>query len=253
MVEVQLNNFEEAKHRIKWLIMSHGVLWLICGIAILLVGDSELLLLINPNDIDTTHIFYRIVKLYSDTYYLLLLGILISVPVFLAVPKFENYRRPMLESFTSMILGGFIVTQIIKAGVSRYRPFDESSPITNQINLFGDLQEGRDAGSMPSGHVSTTGSLLLPHAIHLKNRVRATIIFVFCAGMMYARMFLGMHYATDVLVGSLVYVVISILTFFLFDLLYRKVEMKNRYEWVIYIVLAFPVLLILAVSISSRL
>lgn len=212
------------------------------------MGDAELLLLINPNDIDNTHISYKLVKLYSDTFYVLFIGISIIVPVFLAVPKLKDYRRPMLESFTSMILGGIIVTQILKALIGRYRPFDQSSPIKDQINLFGDVQEGRDAGSMPSGHVSTVGAVMLPHAIHLKNIVSAIIISLFSAGMMYARMFLGMHYATDVLVGSIVYVMISILTFFLFEMFYSKVEMTNKHEWLIYIVLIVLFVIFLALS-----
>ena len=216
------------------------------------MGGAELLLLINPNDIDNTHISYKLVKLYSDTFYVLFIGISIIVPVFLAVPKLKDYRRPMLESFTSMILGGIIVTQILKALIGRYRPFDQSSPIKDQINLFGDVQEGRDAGSMPSGHVSTVGAVMLPHAIHLKNIVSAIIISLFSAGMMYARMFLGMHYATDVLVGSIIYVMISILTFFLFELLYNKIEMTNKREWLIYIVLVVPFVILLALTLSRR-
>ncbi|MCP4764123.1 MAG: phosphatase PAP2 family protein [archaeon] len=251
MVNIQLCNYEEALNRIKWMLICHGILWIVLFIAILMVGDSELLLLINPNDIDNTHIVYKIVKLFSDMFYILLLGTMIMVPIFLAVPKLENYRRPMLESFVSMFLGGIIVTQILKAGIARYRPFDISSPIAEDINLFGDLQEGRDAGSMPSGHVSNTGAIVLPHAIHLKNMVIAIIISLFSAGMMYARMFLGMHYATDVLVGNIVAVVISIATFFLFEGLYRNVEMKRVYEWLIYAGIAIPMMLLLVIQLSS--
>ena len=241
-MDIQLNNSEESKNRIKWILICHGIGWILFSIVILAIGDSELLLIFNPDDMDTTNIIYILIKLYSDLHYILLIGIFIMVPVFLAVPKLEGYRRPMLESFTSMIIGGFLVTQVMKAGIARFRPFDESSPIADQINLFGDIQEGRDAGSMPSGHVSTTGSLMLPHAIHLKNRVTATIISVYCAGMMFARMFLGMHYATDVLVGSIVYVVVAIVTFYLYELLYQKIEMKNKYEWLIYVVIVVSIL-----------
>jgi len=60
--------------------------------------------------------------------------------------------------------------------------------------------------------------------------------------MMFARMFLGMHYATDVLVGSIVYVVVAIVTFYLYELLYQKVEMKNKYEWLIYVVIVVSIL-----------
>ena len=237
--------------RIKWMLICHVFFWLIFGILILVVGDSELLLLINPNDIDNTHIIYKIVKLYSDVFYVLLFGTSLAVPIFLAVPKLENYRRPMLESYTSMILGGILVTQILKAGIARYRPFDIDSPIKDQINLFGDTQEGRDAGSMPSGHVSTTGSVLLPHAINLKNNVVAILISIFSAGMMYARMFLGMHYATDVLVGNIVAVVISIATFFMFEGLYRKGRMKRAYEWIIYLGFAILMITLMAIQMVS--
>jgi len=103
MKDIQLCNYEEAVNRIKWILICHGILWIIFGIAILVVGDAELLLLANPNDIDNTHISYKLVKLYSDTFYVLFIGIVIIVPIFLVVPKLKDYRRPMLESFASMI------------------------------------------------------------------------------------------------------------------------------------------------------
>jgi len=244
MVKIQLCNSEEAKDRIKWMIICHGILWIIFGIVIIVVGDAELLLLINPVSMDTTHIAYILIITYSNIFYILPFVYLIATPIFLGVSKLKDYRRPMLEGAVSFLISS-ILTQVVKNLVDRNRPYHPETGL--EINTF-DVNEGQNQ-SMPSGHVSIVGAALLPHAIHLKNIVSAIIISLFSAGMMYVRMFLGFHYATDVLVGNILSVVFVVFVFFLFEYLYRKIEMKTKHEFVIYFIVAVPVVLMIIMSI----
>lgn len=231
MLKIRICESKEAINRIKWLIIFHTVLWIIIALFILLVGDDELVLIINPGfGIDESHLSYILVKIYSDTFLIVNLGLLILVIIFMSVSRLENYRRPMLEAFYSVLIAGFFI-EPMKDLFARPRPFQEGSPIADQINNFG---ETTDSGSMPSGHVGYTGAAVLPHAIRLKNVTIAIILSLYSAGMMYIRMFMGVHYASDVLIGNIISLVSAILAFFLFELIYRRINVKRKLEWLIF-------------------
>ena len=54
--------------------------------------------------------------------------------------------------------------------------------------------------------------------------------------MMHFRIFLGIHYATDVLVGSIISLGSSIGAFFLFEFIYRKGIISRKHEWGLFII-----------------
>jgi len=229
MLTSEINDSSASIQRIKWLLIAHGISWLTFGIIILLVGDTELALLVNPGDSMTeSHPIYIMVKLLSDTFIIWMFFILILTIVVLAVPKLENYQRPMLETLYAYIFAGIFI-EFLKPVVNRVRPFDALA----EINVFG---ETTDTGSMPSGHVGYTGAAVLPHAIRLKRIIIVVVIFLYNAGMMYTRMFLGVHYASDVLVGNIISLGVSTLSFFLFEQIYRKKEINRKHQWLLFVV-----------------
>lgn len=228
-----INNSSEAKVRIKWLLISHVIFWIILGIIILIFGDEQLALATNPGfAIDETHWTYKVVKIYSDTFIVVQLGTIVATILVLIIPKCKSYRRPMLETSYTILFAGIFV-ESLKPLASRPRPFQEGSPIADEINVFG---EQTDSGSMPSGHVAYTGAGVLPHAIWMKKVVISIILSIFSAGMMYIRMYLGVHYATDVLVGNIISLGCAILSFFLFQRIYKNGTIKRSQEWLIFVI-----------------
>jgi len=227
----KINSTEEAKQRIKHMLIGHAIFWALWGVLVLILGDEKIVLAINPGfAIDESHWSYIAVKLYSYTFMVLQLGTLIMVILFMSIPKWKAYRRPMLEAFFSVLLAGVFI-ESIKGWAGRLRPFQEGSPIADQINFFG---ETTDSGSMPSGHVGYTAAAALPHALRLKSKVVCWIISIYSAGMMYIRMFLGVHYASDVLVGNIIGLGCAIGTFYLFELIYRKGAISRKQEWLVF-------------------
>jgi membrane-associated phospholipid phosphatase len=228
----RINSQSEAKIRLKQLLIGFVIFWIIWGVIILIFGDEKLALAINPGfEIDESYWSYKIIKFYSDSFIGIVLGTILVTIIVLSVPKLKAYRRPMLEAFFSMAIASIFV-ESLKTIVGRIRPFQEGSPIADQINTFG---ETTDSGSMPSGHVAYSGAAVLPHAIWLKSKIISGIISIYIAGMMYVRMFLGVHYATDVLVGSIISLGSAIGVFFLFERIYRNGTIPRKIEWGLFV------------------
>ena len=225
------NNAPEAKQRLKWMVIGHVIFWVIWGIVILIFGDEQLVLAINPGfAIDETNLGYKIVKLYSDVFMVLMLGTLVGTLLVMLIPKCQAYRRPMLETFYTLLFAGIFV-ESLKPLVGRLRPFQEGSPIADEINVFG---EATDSGSMPSGHVAYSGANVLTHAVWVKKVAISVIISIFSAGMMYIRMYLGVHYPTDVLVGNIIALGCAVLSFILFQRIYKTGSITRKQEWIIF-------------------
>ena len=228
-----INTAQEAKQRLKWILIGHAIFWGIWGIMVLIFGDESLALAANPGfAIDETNWGYKIIKFYSDLNYALYLVTLVGTLLVMVIPKCQSYRRPMLEVLYTLLFGLFMVGTL-KPLVGRLRPFQEGSPIANEINTFG---EATDSGSMPSGHATATSANTLPHAVWIRNVIICIIISVFSAGMMYVRMYLGVHYATDVLVSNMIALGCVTLSFFLFQRIYKKGSVTRKQEWIIFVI-----------------
>jgi undecaprenyl-diphosphatase len=229
----RINSSQEVKLRISRMLIGHVIFWAILGTLVLLVGDEELALAANPGfSMDDSHWFYKVVKLYSDTFIVVQLITFVLLILFMSIPKWRAYRRPMLENFFAGLIAGIFI-ETLKGWVGRVRPFQDGSPIADQINIFG---ETTDTGSMPSGHVGYTAAAVFPHALRLKSKIVCWVLSLYSAGMMYTRMFLGVHYASDVLVGSIIALGSAIGAFYLFELIYRKGNISRKQEWLIFAV-----------------
>lgn len=49
-------------------------------------------------------------------------------------------------------------------------------------------------------------------------------------------MFMGVHYASDVLIGNIISLVSAILAFFLFELIYRRLNAKRKQDWLTFFI-----------------
>lgn len=98
------------------------------------------------------------------------------------------------------------ITQLVKTSVSRIRPFLKIS----NLNI---KKIGIDRYSFPSGHTTAAFSIAITTALFYPNIAIFIIVLACCVGI--SRMYLGVHYPTDVLAGSFLGTLSSLLVYFL--------------------------------------
>lgn len=113
--------------------------------------------------------------------------------VLLLLPK---YRELGVPATMSLVLNALLTNVIIKNVVARVRPYER----IEELVLLADLPHDF---SFPSGH--TAASFAVASAIYLAGYKRAgTLALVFAALIGFSRLYLGVHYPTDVLGGMVV-------------------------------------------------
>ncbi|MCP4763880.1 MAG: phosphatase PAP2 family protein [archaeon] len=217
----------EANSRIKKILIGYGILWIILAILVITVGDEELTRLINPGAGVEESLWTSFVIFYTDvTFLILMLGSMIFGLVSLAIPKLDKYRKMIVEaSFASFFC--FWGVEPMKDLVGRARPFQPGSPLEGQVSIY---NQTTDSGSMPSGHVAYTGAAVLPYAIRIKKNIISILLCLYTVGMMYTRVYLGVHWVSDVLVGSMIAVFSSVMSALLVGKLYEKKNIGRKQE-----------------------
>lgn len=97
-----------------------------------------------------------------------------------------------------------LISNLIKTSVNRIRPFLKLS----NLNI---KKIGIDDYSFPSGHTTAAFSMAISTALFYHNTAIISIILACLVGI--SRMYLGVHYPTDVLAGSFLGSITSILVY----------------------------------------
>ncbi|MEA4828351.1 MAG: phosphatase PAP2 family protein [Clostridium sp.] len=97
-----------------------------------------------------------------------------------------------------------LISNLIKTSVNRIRPFLKLS----NLNI---KKIGIDDYSFPSGHTTAAFSMAISTALLYHNIAIISIILACLVGI--SRMYLGVHYPTDVLAGSFLGSITSILVY----------------------------------------
>lgn len=140
------------------------------------------------------------------------LFILFIVLIFLKFPKQIAYRK--MGTVLALVIFITLITHLTKETVARLRPSNDL-----QINTLIRILKSPTDYSFFSGHASSSFSITVLVFLFLRKKVKwAGLFFVwpllFCA----SRIYVGVHYPIDILVGSLV----GIISGFTFYRLYNK-------------------------------
>jgi membrane-associated phospholipid phosphatase len=136
-----------------------------------------------------------------------------SFLIFLITYKYnQNISKAALYIFSSVALSGLIVI-LIKYIFARYRP---PKYIHEQLFGFNWFDFGYIINSFPSGHSATAFSLFTALALLLPKYKWFFLIFATLVAL--SRVALGVHFLSDILVGSLIGAITSI---YLYDKFYK--------------------------------
>lgn len=109
----------------------------------------------------------------------------------------KQYRKVALFMVVSLILAYFITDVIIKPTVCRIRPFEELG-----LEI---LIQKPTTSSFPSGH--TASSFAAATYVYLVNRRYGSVLLAFAATVGISRMYLLVHWPTDVFAGAIIGIV----------------------------------------------
>ena len=131
-------------------------------------------------------------------------GFLIVFAVFMMLLK--NYRKTGFSVALAMVFGLVICNIILKPGIGRIRPYDYQEQMGILINL---LIEKQHDFSFPSGH--TIATFEAATAIFLNHKKLGTVALVLASIIAFSRLYLYIHYPTDVFTSIILGVGLAIL------------------------------------------
>lgn len=146
-------------------------------------------------------------------------------------------ERLVIVSFTSMAVNG-----ILKSAIARPRPFvnDGITRVELDLPLISTVDLS-PLESFPSGHSQLGAGLLFTAALRFR-KVWAWIVFpLVTLGVMISRLYLGVHYPTDTLVGAALGIAFAIFWHFVYE--------KANDTQVYYLALAFAAVSIIGTAI----
>jgi len=120
--------------------------------------------------------------------------ILIGSLFILLIKNFKKYYKIIIQALISGIFARFIIVEIIRFIWYRPRPF-----ILNSVNL---LINHSSSGSFPSGHASFF--FALSTLIYLYNKKTGILFLIASFLISVSRVFCGVHWPFDILVGALI-------------------------------------------------
>ncbi len=142
---------------------------------------------------------------------------------------FKKTRKVGFAMLLAIIVGSLITNVTVKPLVARPRPFQ------NELSEFYQLfhQWWVDAGSVhvgeksfPSGHTTSAMAAMAGFFFASKNKKITWTAFIFAILMGFSRIYLCVHYPSDVLGGLLAGLIAGIVAAFLIGLLYKKTGNK---------------------------
>ncbi|HUT96274.1 MAG TPA: phosphatase PAP2 family protein [Candidatus Paceibacterota bacterium] len=128
----------------------------------------------------------------------------------------KKNRIMILSAAISVFLSRLVIAEIVKIIIQRARPY----VVLETANKI--IFENADFKSMPSGHAAIFFALAM--AIYFYNKKLGVFFFVSAILISLARIFCGVHWPSDILVG----VIIGIVSGIIVDLIIRKKKTYGR-------------------------
>lgn len=141
-----------------------------------------------------------------DAFWLITTNFLTWIPLFLFILLliYITYGREqakwMFLSFLSMLVMLSVAIFITKEGIARLRPIND----TSFNSLLRVLTKTSDY-SFFSGHAASSFSIIALSVLYLRKKLKwSYLLFIWPLFFSFSRMYLGVHYPLDILVGMLV-------------------------------------------------
>ena len=141
---------------------------------------------------------------------------------FLFIPVFKKDRKLGLSMAIGLILSLIICNGIMKNLSARIRPFNADPTFENLYGIFNGIKDW----SFPSGHTSASFAAAL--AIILWDRKKGIPAVILAALIAVSRLYLTVHYPTDVLASLLLGSLYGVIGYFVTKLIMNRSEKARK-------------------------
>ena len=131
--------------------------------------------------------------------------LLVAFLILFLVADFKKYWKLIFQAVASAILARLVIVNFIRCIWPRLRPF-----VNNEVNL---LLE-KNSASFPSGHAAFF--FAISTIVYLHNKKTGFLFFIGSFLICLARIFVGIHWLTDILGGVVVGVFSGLLIYQIF-------------------------------------
>ena len=139
-----------------------------------------------------------------------------------------------------------IPSSVIKPLVARFRP-SHNPDIMDQLSFVNGYTGGRYG--FPSNHACNGFGAAMFLTLLFKNWKVSAAAFLWAMGSCYSRMYLGVHYPTDILVGAILGICIALLIFGIYKKVGGNLNIyRHRNPWGIPVVFLLTVAVVLAIA-----
>ncbi len=178
----------------------------------LTIAEGNLLLLIQDYlrypIVDDVMLF--ITKLGDKGFIWIVLGVIFLFP--------RKTRRAALLSLLALVCAHLLCNEVLKDYVGRIRPYEVVAGLSSLIGPQADY-------SFPSGHAMTSFAAAIVYFRHQKRRLGVPML-VLAILISVSRLYIGVHYPSDVILGAVLGTIIAVIFILLFGK--RNKKMKKR-------------------------
>lgn len=195
----------------RFFLIGYFILVMIAIYMLFFYSKAEGFILVNPFHSNILNQFFIPYTLVGDGFFVIALGILLFI--------FKK-RFLSLMVLSSYAFSG-IIAQILKSFILEARPAVYLQK-TNYPYFIYEVTL-HNFHSFPSGHTASAFALAAVLSFSVKNKKYSVLFLILAALVGYSRMYLGQHFIDDVLAGSVIGVLSSIICWIYFEKGFKRI------------------------------